>query len=159
MCLYSYFTTVIFVMQWSLSLSGRGITLMATWLLYMYVCVCVYERERKRKRGGCLVIKGRILQPARLKSPQCLNYTAPPGSYALNFSMTTWRAVLQNQLVSPLNYGTYTIYHLLTLKEHYVFPTQCINFHLFCEQTGINSLNCTAGLTFVMEVHSVCFSK
>jgi len=131
----------------------------------VYICLRVCEREResererKRKRGGCLVIKGRILQPARLKYPHCLNYTVPPGSYALNYSMTTWRAVLQNQLVSPLNYATYTIYHLLTLKELFIFPTQCVTFHLFCEQTGINSLNCTAGLNFVMEAPCVFFLR
>jgi len=49
-----------------------------------------FKREEEREREGgvwCLVIKGP--QPARLKYPQCLNYTVPPGSYASNFSMTT----------------------------------------------------------------------
>jgi hypothetical protein len=106
-----------------------------------------------------VVIKGRILQPARLKSPQCLNYTVPPGSYALNFSMTICRAVLQNQLVNPLKYGTYTIYHVLTLKEIRIFSTHCVTFHLFCEQTGINSLNCTERLILVMETQCFFFVK
>ena len=105
------------------------------------------------------MIKGRILQPARLKSPQCLNYTVPPGSYALNFSMTICHAVLQNQLVNPLKYGTHTVYQLLTLKEIRIFSTRSVTFHLFCEQTAFNSLNCTERLIFVMEAQCVFFGE